>query len=173
MKHVARMLALGLVLAAGQVFAEEDAKNLPTLLIKGKVVSLDTADPAANLMKVKDRYGFETPIFLTDQTKYLQGETEATKDGVAVEASVEVEYNFDINTAKRYAVMVKLPTAEPVAPAPAAQAPVTPEATPTETPVEPAAETPVPAPAAQPAPGAEQPAETPMEPQPAEGAPTQ
>lgn len=133
---------LGMVVASGVVAstvgAEQAGKTLPTLLIKGEVVALDTSDPSATLLKVKDRYGFETPIYLTPQTKVTQGEASAEMAAVATGASVEVEYNFDVNTAKRHAVSVKLPgTAAPAAEAPAAEpaAPAAPEAAaPEETP---------------------------------------
>jgi len=123
-----------------------DGKTLPTLMIKGEVVSVDANDPAATLLKVKDRYGFETPIFLGSETKITQGEAAQTVSNLTSGVPVEVEYNFDINTAKRHAVSVKLitPAAAPEAPAaPAA------EATPA-----PAPETPAAAPEAQAAPAA-------------------
>ena len=93
---------VGLLLAAGlpvsAVFAEGEAatKTLPTLLIKGEVVSLDAADPSATLLKVKDRYGFETPIYLTPETKVTQGDQAATVESLGQGTAVEVEYNFDI-----------------------------------------------------------------------------
>ena len=63
-------LALALLMPTAAVLAAEaGTKALPTLLIKGEVVSLDTNDPSGTLLKVKDRYGFETPIFLTTDTK--------------------------------------------------------------------------------------------------------
>jgi hypothetical protein len=109
------------VLAGGAgmaiVSAEDGVKTLPTLLIKGEVVALDAADPAATLLKIKDRYGFETPIYLTPQTKVAQGEAAAEISAVTTGASVEVEYNFDVNTAKRHAVSVKLPGAAAAIPA--------------------------------------------------------
>ena len=121
------------VLAAPIVSAEEPAR-IPVLLIKGVVVSVDKTDPAAPLLKVKDRYGFETPIYLTPETKVTQGDQASTVESLNQDASVEVEYNFDINTAKRHAVSVKLsaPSApaastEPAA-APAAAAPEAPAA---------------------------------------------
>ena len=106
--------------------AEEAAKAaLPTLLIKGEVVSNDTSDPAASLLKVKDRYGFETPIYLTAETKIAQGDQTLPATGLTAGTSVEVEYNFDINTAKRQAVVVKVggPAATASAPADAVAAP--------------------------------------------------
>ena len=108
--------------------ADETAKALPTLLIKGEVVSLDTNDPAATLLKVKDRYGFETPIFLTSETKVTQGDTAAASSNLTAGTKVEVEYNFDVNTAKRHAVSVKLAAATPAPSAPMAAAPAAPEA---------------------------------------------
>jgi hypothetical protein len=110
--------------------AETGAKVLPTLLIKGEVVSVDTADPAATLLKVKDRYGFETPIYVTAETQISQGSQSLALANVSTGAAVEVEYNFDVNTAKRHAVTVKLASAEPAAEeaAPAAPEPVAPEA---------------------------------------------
>ena len=113
MKRVMGPVALVVMLAAGllgpTVFAQDEMKTLPTLLIKGEIVSLESDDPSATLMKVKDRYGFETPIFVTGTTQFFQGETEALRDSLQAEVEVEVEYNFDINTAKRYAVVVRLP----------------------------------------------------------------
>ena len=124
-------VALGIALAGGLSVplghAEEGAKTLPTLLIKGEVVSLDTNDPAASLLKVKDRYGFETPIFLTAETNVAQGEAAQDLSSLAAGTAVEVEYNFDVNTAKRHAVSVKVivPAAEAAGaaePAPVAEA---------------------------------------------------
>ena len=149
MKSRVFSIMLGVMLAGGlpmsHVFAaDETAKTLPTLLIKGEVVSLDSTDPSATLLKVKDRYGFETPIFLTPETKITQGDAAAQVASLIAGTSVQVEYNFDVNTAKRHAVSVKL--AAPAAAAPAAEA----------TPVAPAASTP--APEAMPAPAAVEPA---------------
>ncbi len=150
MKSTVLSITLGVMLAGGlpmsHVFAaEENAKTLPTLLIKGEVVSLDSSDPSATLLKVKDRYGFETPIFLTPETKMTQGDAAIQVASLIAGASVQVEYNFDVNTAKRHAVSVKL--AAPVAAAPAAEA----------TQAAPAASTPAPeasAPVATPSPPA-------------------
>lgn len=147
-------IALAGALPMSVLQAEEAAKTLPTLLIKGEVVSFDSSDPAAPLLKVKDRYGFETPIFLGSETKVTQGEAAADQASLTPGSAVEVEYNFDVNTAKRHAVSVKIGQA--AASAEATPAPAVPAA-------EPAAE-PVAAPAAEPAP--EAPAEVP---QPAEG----
>ena len=129
MRSALARVALGVVLGSGLsaagAFAEEGAKALPTLLIKGEVVSLDTNDPAATLLKVKDRYGFETPIFVTPETKVAQGEAAQDISSLTAGTSVEVEYNFDVNTAKRHAVSVKViaPAAAAMAePAPAAAA---------------------------------------------------
>lgn len=158
------LLALAMVSAAGQaaVFAEDGVKALPTLLIKGEVVSVDMADPAGTLLKVKDRYGFETPIFLTTDTKISQGEAAQQASSLSTGTPVEVEYNFDINTAKRHAVSVKVanpaaaaPAAAPAAvPAPASEAPAAPApaVTPAAEPAVPAAPEAAPAevPAAQP-----------------------
>ena len=145
-------MAVAAALPFGQLFAAEEAsKALPTLLIKGEVVSLDTNDPAANLLKVKDRYGFETPIFLTSGTKVTKADAPFTVANLAAGTMVEVEYNFDINTAKRHAVSVKVS-----APAAAAAAPAAPAA-PAEVPAAPAA------PASEAAPAA--PAPVPVEPQ--------
>lgn len=151
---------VGAVLAwAGAVYAEDMAsKALPTLLIKGEVVSVDANDPAATLLKVKDRYGFETPIFLTGETQLTQGSSAANLGSLSAGAPVEVEYNFDVNTAKRHAVSVKLTTlgeaAAPAAPEPVATpdaAPVEPEAPAAPEAVEPAAmdEAPMDEPAAE------------------------
>ena len=117
------IIAVG-VLAVGSgavVSAAEDApRALPTLLIKGEVVSVDTSDPNASLLKVKDRYGFETPIYLTSTTKIAKGDQAVVATDVQQGAMVEVEYNFDVNTAKRHAVGVKI-TPQAVAAAAAAQ----------------------------------------------------
>jgi len=112
-------------LLAGPVrAAEEEAQQrvLPTLLIKGEIVSVDTADPSANLLKVKDRYGFETPIYLTPETKIAQGEQALAAADLKTGTAVEVEYNFDINTAKRHAVNVSLSVPATQAAAPMAPA---------------------------------------------------
>ena len=152
-------LALAGVLPMSAVSAEGGSKTLPTLMIKGEVVSLDSNDPAATLLKVKDRYGFETPIYLTPETKITQGEAAEPVSSLSAGTPVEVEYNFDVNTAKRHAVSVKVATAaaapaiEPAAapaetPAPAAEAmpaaPAAPalEATPAAAPEAPAAPAP-------------------------------
>lgn len=104
------------------VCAEESQRALPTLLIKGEIVSVDTTDPAAALLKVKDRYGFETPIYLTQETAVRQGEQTLTIADLAGGTPVEVEYNFDINTAKRHAVNVSVSKPVEASPAPAAPA---------------------------------------------------
>ena len=144
-------MAVAAALPFGQLFAAEEAsKALPTLLIKGEVVSLDTNDPAANLLKVKDRYGFETPIFLTSETKVTKADAPFTAANLSAGTTVEVEYNFDINTAKRHAVSVKVNAPAAPAAAPAAPVPV---------PAEPQAAAPQPpAPAAPAAPAAQAPA---------------
>lgn len=117
---------VGMVLAgtvsAAIVSAEEEPKSLPTLLIKGEVVSLNTADPSATLLTVKDRYGFETPIYLAPETTVTQGEAMFEVANLTSGSGVEVEYNFDVNTAKRRAVSVKVmqPSATASAAAPAA-----------------------------------------------------
>ena len=92
----------------GSAQKETAQKTLPTLLIKGEVVSVDTTDAAATLLKVKDRYGFETPIYLTQDTKVAQGSQTLAAANLTPGTAVEVEYNFDINTAKRHAVRVEL-----------------------------------------------------------------
>jgi len=127
--------------------AEESQKALPTLLIKGEVVSVDTTDPAAALLKVKDRYGFETPIYLTQDTALRQGEHTLTIADLAGGTPVEVEYNFDINTAKRHAVNVNVskPAEAPPAPAAPAEAPAASSAPAQES--APSADTAAPAPA--------------------------
>ena len=123
MKSVTARMFIGLALAGAvcgvAVGAEDGIKTLPTLLIKGEVVSVDASDPSANLLTVKDRYGFETPILLTPETKIAQGTAEVNAGQLSAGTAVEVEYNFDVNTAKRHAVSVKLPSpaaAEPPAP---------------------------------------------------------
>ena len=145
-------VAIAGLLVAGSVIpviaAEEAPRTLPTLLIKGEVVSLDSSDAAASLLKVKDRYGFETPIYLTPQTTISKGDATGTASDLAAGAPVEVEYNFDINTAKRHAVRVTIgsPTAATTAAVPAA-APAAPAAA-SDAPAAPAAEAPAAAPAA-------------------------
>ncbi len=137
MSSAVRSIVLGIVLAsalpvAGVRAAETAAvKPLPTLLIKGEIVSVDTSDAAATLIKVKDRYGFETPIFLKAETKITQADAAASIAALTSGTNVEVEYNFDVNTAKRHAVSVKIaaPKVEvPQAAAPAAEAPAAPVA---------------------------------------------
>ncbi len=109
--------------AVPAAYAEDGIKALPTLLVKGEVVSVDTSDPSATLLKVKDRYGFETPIYLDPQTVMSQGGTPRAVADLSSGTPVEVEYNFDVNTAKRHAVTVQL-----TVPAAAAEAPVVPAA---------------------------------------------
>jgi len=159
MKALCVRVALGIALAGGlsmpSGLAEEGTKVLPTLLIKGEVVSLDASDPSAALLKVKDRYGFETPIFLTADTTISQDGATLDSSRLAMGTPVEVEYNFDINTAKRHAVSVKVATTPPAAEAaPAAEAVPT-----TQVPA------PVEVPAAEPAPAeSSAPAEAPVTP---------
>ncbi|MBI4343688.1 MAG: hypothetical protein HY601_02610 [Candidatus Omnitrophica bacterium] len=129
MSIAALRMALGALLVLGGSSAvwaaEESGQVLPTLLIKGEVVSVDTNDPAAALLKVRDRYGFETPIYLAPETKISKGEASADLASLATGAAVEVEYNFDVNTAKRHAVTVKLAAvAAPAMPAAVAPPPV-------------------------------------------------
>ena len=107
-RGVVAVAACGLLAVPVASAAEEAARAIPTLLIKGEVVAVDHNDPSAPLLKVKDRYGFETPIYLTTDTKVTQGDQASTVESLSQGASVEVEYNFDINTAKRHAVSVKL-----------------------------------------------------------------
>ena len=155
MSSAVRSIVLGIVLAsalpvAGVRAAEMEAvKPLPTLLIKGEIVSVDTSDAAATLIKVKDRYGFETPIFLKAETKITQADAAASITALTSGTNVEVEYNFDVNTAKRHAVSVKIAAAKVEAPAVAAPA-VEATVAPAEVPVVPAVEAPV-EPASQPA----------------------
>ncbi len=154
MKSAVARLVLGIALVGGvssaALAAEESAKALPTLLIKGEVVSLDSSDSAAALLKVKDRYGFETPIYLESATKIMQGEAVVPATSLSAGTPVEVEYNFDVNTAKRHAVSVKVASAlvTPAAPAVATPTPVTPAAPAAAAPAEPAAPVMTPAPAA-------------------------
>jgi len=133
MKVRSVILAVGLVVGGGfqgVALGAEDSRVLPTLLIKGEVVSLDANDPSATLLKVKDRYGFETPIYLEQGTTITQGEAAVEAASLTAGAAVEVEYNFDVNTAKRHAVSVKLAAAAmeatPTAPAGAAAQPTAP-----------------------------------------------
>ncbi len=129
-------LAVGLPLSA--VFAAEEMKALPTLLIKGEVVSVDANDPSAVLLKVKDRYGFETPIYLSSQTKITKDDAAVAATNLTAGTAGEGGYNFDINTAKRHAVSVKVSAASaPAAPAAPAMpampvAPTVPAVAPTE-----------------------------------------
>ena len=162
MKSTMLRLALGMTLAGSlhaAAFAEGEVKALPTLLIKGEVVSLDANDPAATLLKVKDRYGFETPIYLTTETKIAQGDTTLNASNLAAGTQVEVEYNFDVNTAKRHAVSVKVavptppqaaavPAAAPAEAMPTPPPAAEPAAAPAATPAEPAEAAPAPEPAA-------------------------
>lgn len=154
---VKRLLLAGVLasaLPALAVRAEGEAKALPTLVIKGEVVSVDSSDPSAVLLKVKDRYGFETPIYLKADTKIAQGDSPIAVSNLTSGNEVEVEYNFDVNTAKRHAVSVKLkPAAAPSEPAASAPAEA-PAAAPAAE--QPAASTPAAAPVAteQPAPAA-------------------
>ena len=130
---------------------QEVPKTLPSLLIKGEVVSVDTSDPAAALLKVKDRYGFETPIYLSKETKIAQGDQTLTVANLTAGKAVEVEYNFDINTAKRHAVNVAV-SAGPAATAATPAAPAVSVSTP--------ASTTAPIPAASPAASSAAPAPT-------------
>lgn len=161
MRIICGSIALGLILMGGTLVstsaAEESVRALPVLQIKGEVVSLDASDPAVALLKVKDRYGFETPIYITPEAKITQGETAVQIASITSGMAVEVEYNFDVNTAKRHAVSVKLavvpqaaaaamPAASPVEAAPT-EAPVPPPPTPPAATGESAAPTPSGAPA--------------------------
>lgn len=128
--------------------AQAETKSLPTLLIKGEVVSVETGDASGTLVKVKDRYGFETPIFAGPETKVTKGQSGGTLADVVSGAEVQIEYHFDVNTAKRHAVAVALSeaasgpettTAEPVAAPQESAATEAPQAPPTPT-VEPAPE---------------------------------
>lgn len=116
-------LVMGLLLPVSALHAEGEVKALPTLLIKGEIVSIDTTDVAATLIKVKDRYGFETPIYLQAETKIVQGDAALAPNALASGSPVEVEYNFDVNTAKRHAVSVKVAAPAAAEAAPAAPAP--------------------------------------------------
>lgn len=118
MKARCMVLAVGFALIGGfqgAALGAEEGKMLPTLLIKGEVISVDANDPSATLLKVKDRYGFETPIYLEQGTKITQGEAAVTAASLTAGTAVEVEYNFDVNTAKRHAVSVKLAVTETTA----------------------------------------------------------
>lgn len=140
-------------------FAEETTKALPTLLIKGEVVSVDTNDPTVTLIKVKDRYGFETPIYVTSDAKIAKGDQMLTAANLAAGTPVEVEYNFDINTARRHAATIKVTTPTATASSPAAQAsPASPEPA-AAAPETPAPITPAPTAPATASPTDEQPAD--------------
>ena len=128
MKALALRIALGFALGVvltPSVQAQQSTKALPTLLIKGDIVSLDQTDPAATLLTVKDRYGFETPIYLSAETALSRGEQAVDMGTLNAGTTVEVEYNFDVNTAKRHAVTVKVaePAAEAAPAEPAAEVP--------------------------------------------------
>ena len=136
--HVTAWVVAAVVLGFGASARAEDGKALPTLLIKGEIVSVDSTDPSALLVKVKDRYGFETPIFLKQDTKVSQGEASVSPSNLSAGTPVEVEYNFDVNTAKRHAVSVKVTPASAQAPAaPAEAAPAAPAAPSADAPVSP------------------------------------
>ena len=98
--------AVAVSLPVSIVWAEEASKPIPTLLIKGEVLSFDTHDPSATVLTVKDRYGFETPILVSPETKIKRGDQVMGASDVTSGANVEVEYTFDINTAKRHAISV-------------------------------------------------------------------
>ncbi|PIQ83523.1 MAG: hypothetical protein COV75_07060 [Candidatus Omnitrophica bacterium CG11_big_fil_rev_8_21_14_0_20_63_9] len=167
MKSSVVMLALSLSLIGGLSASAEEAapvaaapaevgqgvKALPTLVISGEVVSVDTGDPAAQQLKVKDRYGFETLIYLASNTALTQGGSTIPATSLTPGSPVEVEYNFDINTAKRHAVSVKLSVPEA---APSTASTPTPEAVPAPAPASEEAPAPAPAPEATETP-AEQP----------------
>ncbi|MBI4322814.1 MAG: hypothetical protein HY596_00900 [Candidatus Omnitrophica bacterium] len=153
MRHAVVRWTVALALSAGALTqavaaAEEAQRTLPTLLIKGEVVSVDASDPQAALLKVKDRYGFETPIYLSTNTKIAQGDQTLTAADLAAGRAVEVEYNFDINTAKRHAVNVAVSAPAATAAAIPAAAATTSEAPVAVAPVAPAAPMPTVAPAA-------------------------
>ena len=154
MKSSVQRFVVGIILAGGLPVsslqaAETETRALPTLLIKGEIVSVDTADPAAVLIKVKDRYGFETPIFLMSTTAITQGEAPVNVASLSTGTPVEVEYSFDVNTAKRHAVSVKLTVPASAAPAAAATMPAEPMPA-----VEPPAEMPTPDASSEAAPAA-------------------
>ena len=143
MKRVMIRSILGLLLcsaAAAPVLwaAEETAKTIPELLIKGEVEAVDTTDPAENILKVKDRYGFTTPIGLSGETKIMQGDKVVTASDLAVGATVKVRYSFDVNTAKRHAISVEVE-----APAKPAEPAASSEAAPTESTMAPSSAAPV------------------------------
>ncbi|GEM_PF-1667275 len=123
------MLVCGMAapLVAAEEAKEAAARALPTLLIKGEVVSVDTNDPSSALLKVKDRYGFETPIYVKPDTKITKGNQSVAVADLRPGTALEVEYNFDINTAKRHAAKVTVNV--PVTSA-TATPPVTPAAMP-------------------------------------------
>jgi hypothetical protein len=126
------VLAVAVAGACPSWAVEDAGQALPTLLIKGEIVSTDTNDPSVALIKVKDRYGFETPIYLAPDAKMTGEAGPVTLAALTPGVPVEVEYNFDINTAKRHAVSVKLSDAAAPAPAqpPEAAAPASAAASP-------------------------------------------
>ena len=156
-------VALTSASVAPAVFAEESQRTLPTLLIKGEVVSVDTNDPSAVLLKVKDRYGFETPIYLTQETEIAQGDQALTASNLTPGTSVEVEYNFDINTAKRHAVKVDVSAPPATASSPASAAPASSPAPAAAPAAPPAAAPAAAAPASESAPAQPAPASTTQE----------
>jgi hypothetical protein len=115
---VALVFGLGVAFGVG---AEGEVRNLPTLLIKGTVESINPDESGALLLKVKDRYGFETPIYLNNDVQVTQADQQRTLADVKPGSAVEVEYNFDVNTAKRQGVVVVI--ADPLAGAPAVEQP--------------------------------------------------
>lgn len=158
-KHKSLAVVVTVIGAASVASAQEGRQALPTLLIKGEVMSIDTNDPTAALLTVKDRYGFETPIYITSEAAVTQGQQPLEPNQLAPGMNVEVEYNFDINTAKRHAVSVVVSEPEPDAaasePAEAPRPMPTPETVPDASP--PAPDAGSAAPVAEPSASPEQP----------------
>ena len=159
MRWAMAVALVGAVVAPG-VRAEDAAgvaKPLPTLRIKGKVESVAKDDPAAVLLKVTDRYGFQTPIYVSSDTQIMKGQTAATLDDVKTGDAVEVEYNFDINTAKRHGKKIGIESTETASTPAVDMAPVSAAVPATATEAAPAAPE-APAAAAPEAPAATEPA---------------
>lgn len=104
----------GVIIGAQGVGAETARKPIPTLLIKGEIVEMDTSDTSSIQMVLQDRYEFQTPLFLDKTATITQGETELGISQLREGLEVEVEYNFDVNTAKRHVVSIQLTEEVPV-----------------------------------------------------------
>ncbi len=108
------IFALSFTAVSSQSYAESARKPIPTLLIKGEIMALDTSDVSSIQLKLRDRYGFETPLYLNKSTRISQGNVDLGTSQLREGQEVEVQYNFDVNTAKRHAVSVALTDELPV-----------------------------------------------------------